>query len=194
MVVEVAFKIKENQEQAEKILKDNGYSLFWHTQTHDLYFTKAKLTPKMTEQQIKYSCIRFRHSAGGCGFDNYKLFDNNAENRFHCDFEKAIDIMAELKENGYIVVFDTYKTDYIYNKNGTKQWHQLQNIKHIGLLDYYYNEDLEDVSEDEQFEILKSDMKKLGFTLEFDLGIDKLRSLLAQKACFSKNQEAPYVK
>ena len=35
-------------------------------------------------------------------------------------------------------------------------------------------------------------MKNLGFELEYEEGVDKLRSLLAQKLCFSKNQNGDY--
>lgn len=39
-----------------------------------------------------------------------------------------------------------------------------------------------------QFTLLSNGMKNLGFELEYEEGVDKLRSLLAQKLCFSKNQ------
>ena len=41
--VEVGFKIKQTQAQAEQILKKDGYELMYSTQTHDLYFTNKKL-------------------------------------------------------------------------------------------------------------------------------------------------------
>ena len=57
-----------------------------------------------------------------------------------------------------------------------------------------YDRDLfnKGLSEDEQFEILKQQMYDLGFHLEYELGIDKLRSLYSKQLKFSKNQIGKY--
>ncbi len=188
--VEVAFKVKQSQQESEELLIKGGYELMFHTQTHDLYFTNKKLSTDMTEQEIKFSCIRFRHSGGGCSFDNYKLFDKNAEDKFRCSLDEAAEIIVKLKQNGFNKVFDTYKTDYVYKKDTA--YHQLQKIRDIGLLDYYYDESIFKFKPEWQFMLLTNGMKNLGFELEYEEGIDKLRSLLAQKACFSKNQNGDY--
>jgi hypothetical protein len=68
--------------------------------------------------------------------------------------------------------------------------HQLQDIKGIGLVDYvYYYEPIgEGLDENKMFDILKEEMEQLGFTLEYELGVDKLRSLYSGKLQFSKSQ------
>ena len=70
----------------------------------------------------------------------------------------------------------------------------MQEIKDIGLVDYVYDRDLTNsgLSEDEQFEVLKQQMYDLGFHLEYELGIDKLRSLYGKQLQFSKNQIGKY--
>ena len=95
-------------------------------------------------------------------------------------------------KEGYDVVFDTEKTDWIYKKG--KCYHQLQEIKDIGLIDYVYNEEIFGLglNENQQFEILKKQMIDLGFHLEYELGVDKLRSLYSKELKFSKNQIGKY--
>ena len=46
--------------------------------------------------------------------------------------------------------------------------------------------------EEKQFEILSKEMEDIGIDLEFKEGVDKLRTLLANKLCFSKNQNGNY--
>ena len=57
--VEVGFKVKQNQEECERILKNNGYELMFNTETHDLYFTNKKLSRRMTEQEINFHVLGF---------------------------------------------------------------------------------------------------------------------------------------
>ena len=188
--VEVGFKIKQSQKECEKLLENSGYEFLYQTETHDIYFTNKELSQNMTEQQLKFNCVRFRHSKGKCGFDNFKLFKSLAQNRFKCTFDEAVDIIVEMKKSGFKIVFDTFKTDCIYKKGNA--YHQLQNIDKIGLLDYFYNEDIFNKSQKEQFETLTQEMLNLGFSLEYEEGVDKLRSLLLGKLCFSKNQNGDY--
>ena len=188
--VEVGFKVKQTQEESKKILENNGFELLFNTETHDLYFTNKELNENMTEQELKFSCVRFRHSHGGCGFDNYHLFNESKPDKFKCSLDEAAEIIVNLNQNGFKKVFDTFKTDFIYKKD--KTYHQLQKINYIGLLDYVYCEDLFQHKPKWQFTLLSNGMKNLGFELEYEEGVDKLRSLLAQKLCFSKNQNGDY--
>lgn len=188
--VEVAFKVKQKQSKCEKLLKKAGYKLFWKAKTHDLYFTDKKLTEDMAEQELKFSCVRIRCSNGGYSVDNYHVFDSTKSNKFKCKKEEAEEIAKELVENGFKQVFDTCKTDFVYLKG--KSAHQLQDIEGIGLLDYFYDEDIFSKTPKEQFEFLKSEMLRLGFELEYEEGVDKLRTLLSKKLCFSKNQNGDY--
>lgn len=183
--VEVGFKIKQTQQQSEELLKKSGYEFMFNTQTHDLYFTNKELTENMTEQELKFSCVRFRHTKGSSRFDNFNLFDTSKPNKFRCELDEAAEIIVKLKQNGFKKVFDTFKTDYIYKK-------ELQNIDTIGLLDYFYNEDIFEHKPEIQFATLCNEMKNLGFELEYEEGIDKLRTLLCKKFCFSKNQNGDY--
>ena len=61
-------------------------------------------------------------------------------------------------------------------------------------MDYVYNEEIFDkgYSEEEQFDLLHHQMTDLGFHLEYDLGIDKLRTLLSGQIQFSTNQIGKY--
>lgn len=188
--VEVAFKVNYNQSKCEKLLEKAGYKLFWKAKTQDLYFTKTELESDMSEQELKFACVRLRNSNGGYSVDNFSLFDKSKPDKFKCDKNKANEIAEMLLEKGYKKAFDTSKTDCIYKKGNS--YHQLQNIKGIGLLDYVYNEDIKDLPEEKQFEILSKEMEDIGIDLEFKEGVDKLRTLLANKLCFSKNQNGNY--
>ena len=130
----------------------------------------------------------------GCSlFENLQLLDKSfPEGKINVDFKTAFSYFDKLFKAGFDVIFDTEKTDWIYQKGNC--WHQLQEIKDIGLVDYVYDRDLfnKGLSEDEQFEILKQQMYDLGFHLEYELGIDKLRSLYSKQLQFSKNQIGKY--
>ena len=188
--VEVAFKVSQKQSKCEKLLKKAGYELFWRAKTRDLYFTKTELSLDMSEQELKFACVRLRNSNGGYSVDNFSVFDKSKPDKFKCDKIKAYEIAEMLLEKGYKKVFDTSKTDYVYKKGNA--YHQLQNIDGIGLLDYAFDEDIKDLPEDEQFIILKKEMEDIGIELEYDKGVDKLRTLLSRKLCFSKNQNGNY--
>ena len=45
--VEVGFKIRQSQKEAESLLKKGGYSLLFNTETHDVYFTNKRITKKI---------------------------------------------------------------------------------------------------------------------------------------------------
>ncbi len=189
--VEAGFKVRESKEEAEKILLDNGFvNTFKTAHTRDVYFGKKVEFDGKSEEEIKRSMVRLR---GFETFENLQLLgDAYPEGKYKADFKTALDICNKLLANGFEVIIDTEKTDWVYKKG--RCWHQLQEIKNIGLVDYVYNEEIFDkgYSEEKQFDLLHTQMTDLGFHLEYDLGIDKLRSLLSGKIQFSTNQIGKY--
>ncbi len=189
--VEAGFKVKESKEESEKILLDNGFvNTFKTAHTRDVYFGKNLEFDGKSEEEIKRSMVRLR---GFETFENLQLFgDEYPEGKYKADFKTALDICNKLLANGFEVIIDTEKTDWVYKKG--RCWHQLQEIKNIGLVDYVYNEEIFDkgYSEQQQFDLLHHQMTDLGFHLEYDLGIDKLRTLLTGQIQFSTNQIGKY--
>ena len=191
--VEAGFKISESKEEAEKILLDNGFvNTFKTAHTRDVYFGKnieIEIEGK-SEEEIKRSMVRLR------GFETFEnlwlLGEEYPEGKYKADFKTALDICNLLLKNGFDVIIDTEKTDWVYKKG--RCWHQLQEIKNIGLVDYVYNEEIFDkgYSEQQQFDLLHAQMTDLGFQLEYDLGIDKLRTLLTGQIQCSTNQIGKY--
>ena len=187
--VEAGFKILQNQYEAEKILLDNGFECTFKTITRDVYFGKDVNFEGKDETQIKRSLIRCRNFEK---LENLKIFDPSLPDRIKVDLKTLSEYILKFYENGYQVVFDTIKTDWIYKKG--QCWHQLQDIKHIGLVDYVYNEEIfgKGLGEQQQFDMLKAHIKQLGLQLEYEYGIDKLRSLYTQQLQFSTNQIGKY--
>lgn len=189
--VEAGFKVKESKEEAEKILLDNGFvNTFKTAHTRDVYFGKDIEINGKSEEEIKRSMVRLR---GFETFENLQLLgDEYPKGKYKADFKTALDICNKLFANGFEVIIDTEKTDWVYKKG--RCWHQLQEIKNIGLVDYVYNEEIFDkgYSEQQQFDLLHHQMTDLGFHLEYDLGIDKLRTLLSGQIQFSTNQIGKY--
>ena len=189
--VEAGFKVKESKEESEKILLDNGFvNTFKTAHTRDVYFGKNLEFDGKSEEESKRSMVRLR---GFETFENLQLFgDEYPEGKYKADFKTALDICNKLLANGFEVIIDTEKTDWVYKKG--RCWHQLQEIKNIGLADYVYNEEIFDkgYSEQQQFDLLHHQMTDLGFHLEYDLGIDKLRTLLTGQIQFSTNQIGKY--
>ena len=189
--VEAGFKVKESKEKAEKILLDNGFvNTFKTAHTRAVYFGKNLKIDGKSEEEIKRSMVRLR---GFETFENLQLLgDEYPEGKYKADFKTALDICNKLLANGFEVIIDTEKTDWVYKKG--RCWHQLQEIKNIGLVDYVYNEEIFDkgYTEEEQFDLLHTQMTDLGFHLEYDLGIDKLRTLLTGQIQFSTNQIGKY--
>ena len=189
--VEAGFKVRESKEEAEKILLDNGFvNTFKTAHTRDVYFGKDVEFEGKSEEEIKRSMVRLR---GFETFENLQLLgDKYPEGKYKTDFKTALDICNKLLANGFEVIIDTEKTDWVYKKG--RCWHQLQEIKNIGLVDYVYNEEIFDkgYSEQQQFDLLHTQMTDLGFHLEYDLGIDKLRTLLTGQIQFSTNQIGKY--
>lgn len=185
--IEVGFKIKEDKLEAEKILLNDGFiNTFKTAHTRDIYFGKNNDFDDKSEKEIKDSLVRLR---GSTLFENLKLLDENIpDGKINVDFTTAVSYFNRLFKAGYKVVFDTEKTDWIYKKG--KYIHQLQDIKGIGLVDYVYFCEPEsgELNEDKLFSKLKEEMNRLGFTLEYELGVDKLKSLHKGKLQFSKSQ------
>lgn len=189
--VEAGFKVRESKEEAEKILLNNGFvNTFKTAHTRDVYFGKNIEIEGKSEEEIKRSMVRLR---GFETFENLQLLgDEYPEGKYKADFKTALDICNLLLKNGFDVIIDTEKTDWVYKKG--RCWHQLQEIKDIGLVDYVYNEEIFDkgYSEQQQFDLLHTQMTDLGFHLEYNLGIDKLRTLLTGQMQFSTNQIGKY--
>lgn len=189
--VEAGFKIKQSKEEAEKILLEAGFVCTFKTaHTRDIYFGKDVDFTDKTETEVKRSLIRLR---GVSLFENLQLLDESfPSDKFYVDFITAHSIVCQIFDAGYDVVLDTEKTDWVYQKGGC--CHQLQEIKGIGLVDYVYSKDVfgKGYSEEEQFTLLRNQMKDLGFTLEYPLGIDKLRTLILGEIKFSTNQIGLY--
>ena len=187
--VEAGFKILQNKFEAEKILLANGFKSTFKTITRDVYFGKNVNLEGKDETQIKRSLIRCRNFEK---LENLKLFDPDMPDKIKVDFKTLAEYFLKFFEQGYEVVFDTIKTDWIYQKG--ECWHQLQDIKHIGLVDYVYNTEIfgKGFSEQQQFDLLKKHMKELGLNLEYEYGIDKLRTLYTQELQFSTNQIGKY--
>ena len=187
--VEAGFKIVESKEEAEQILLKNGFVNTYKTHTRDIYFGKDVDLSSKNEEEIKNSLIRLRNFER---FENMKLFDKNLPDILNVDFKTMLDYVNELLSKGYDVVFDTKKSDWIYKKG--ECYHQLQEIEDVGLLDYVYNREIfgKDLNADEQFQELTRQMQALGFHLEYDQGVDKLRSLYNKKLMFSNNQIGLY--
>ena len=173
------------------MILDNGFvNTFKTAHTRDVYFEKSLEFDGKSEEEIKRSMVRLR---GFETFENLQLLGGEyPEGKYKADFKTALAICNKLLANSFEVIIDTEKTDWVYKKG--KCWHQLQEIKNIGLVDYVYNEEIFDkgYTEEEQFDLLHTQMTDLGFHLEYDLGIDKLRTLLSGQIQFSTNQIGKY--
>ena len=186
--IEVGFKIKQNQIEGEQILLNQGFEVKFKTKTKDMYLGTNVNFEGKDEETVKQSLIRFRNFDK---IENLKVLDESLPDRISVDKRTRKSYLKKLKNAGFKVIFKTRKEDWVYVKDGV--WHQLQNIKDIGLLDYVYMNNLSDnLSEQELFEIAKQHILNLGFELEFELGVDKLRSLYYKKYMFSTNQIGLY--
>ena len=204
IVVEIGMLLDKDVEYYNKIIEKAGGKNVFNCETHDLYWTNKSHDEleKMTENQIKKACIRFRLSSGFGGtcfdgdfnikngnFDNFKIFDSAKEDRFSCDMKKFKKIQEKMESKGWYLIFDTFKVDYQYVIGDMKSRIQLQEIDNIGLVLYYDNPDYYDMSEENQREMLLKELNDYGFNFDKDeMGIDKLRTLLIGTSQFSLNQ------
>ncbi len=202
-IVEVGLLLDKDIEHYDKIVTKAGGENVFNCETHDLYWTNKKFDElkEMTENQIKMSCVRLRICNGFGGscfngdfglsasFQNFKIYDSNAEDSFSCDVEKFKKIQEEMESNGWYMVIDTFKVDYQYKIGDMQSRLQFQEIDRIGLLLYYDNPEYYDFTPERQWDALLDELNSYGFEFEKEQeGIDKLRTLLLGYTCTSKNQ------
>ena len=203
-IVEVGMLLDKDIEYYNKIIEKAGGQNVYNCETHDLYFTNKSHDDleKMTENQIKKACVRFRLSSGFGGtcfngdfaikngnFDNFQIFDSTKEDRFSCDMKTFKKIQEKMEKQGWFLIFDTFKVDYQYVIADMKSRIQLQEIDNIGLVLYYDNPDYYEMSVENQREMLLKELNDYGFSFDKnELGIDKLRTLLTGTSKFSLNQ------
>ncbi len=205
-IVEVGMLLSKDIEFYNDLISKKGAENVFNCETHDIYFTNKthQELENMTENQIKRACVRFRMVSAFGGtcfngdfdlhmqFDNFKIFDNAAEDRFKVkDMNLFKEIQAKLEENGWEIMFDTFKVDYQYKIGDMQSRLQFQEIDNIGMVLYYDNPEYYEMSEENQREMLLKELNGYGFNFDKDeLGIDKLRTLLVGHSQFSKNQNA----
>ncbi len=186
LIVEVGFKLEKDLEYYDNLLKINGLENDFNCETHDIYYAKDNLD-ELTENEIKQKCIRLR----SVNKKGYKV-ENNLLEFLNVDFineNELFDFENNLKENGYLKVFDTKKKDHHYYKDGMNTKVQLQEIDGIGLLVYLDNSNYYELPLEDQRNKLIDDLNSYGFDFKYtDLGLDKLRTLLYREEKYSKNQ------
>jgi len=189
--VEIGMLCKENLNFYINMLEKKGIPLELDLITRDIYYTNKKIDElkELEESEIKHSCIRIRCTRrSNSNFDTFKI--QNYDKLSHI-LKKNLYKMNELdkinkilEKNGYAKIIDTIKTDYQY-LNGRLQ---LQYIDDVGMIVFLYNPKYYYFDDNIQFDLLKKDLTELGFKFVYPLGIDRLRTKLNNKLCFSKNQ------
>lgn len=186
LIVEVGFKLDNDLEYYDNLLKANGLKNDFNCETHDIYYTKNDLNG-LTENEMKQKCIRLRQVNFKEGYkveNKLDLLKNEFinENELH-DFEK------KLKDIGYLKIFDTKKKDHHYYKEGINSKVQLQEIEDIGLIVYLDNSNYYELPLEKQRNKLIDELNSYGFNFKYtDLGLDKLRTLYYHEEKYSKNQ------
>lgn len=204
-IVELGLLLDKDIEYYNEIMQKAGGENVFNCETHDMYWTNKKHAEleKMTENQIKKSCVRFRMCSkfgGTCfdgdfnmsfSFDNFNIYDSLADDRFSCDMEEFKKIQEEMEANGWYLIFDTFKVDYQYKIGDMQSRLQFQEIDRIGMVLYYDNPEYYDFTPERQKDALLDELNSYGFNFDKDVqGIDKLRTLLTGQNCFSDNQNA----
>ena len=204
-IVELGLLLDKDIEYYNKIMEKAGGENVFNCETHDLYWTNKKHSEleKMTENQIKKSCVRFRMTSKfggtcfdgdfsmGLSFDNFKIYDELADDRFSCDMEEFKKIQEEMEANGWYLIFDTFKVDYQYKIGNMESRIQFQEIDRIGMVLYYDNPEYYEFSPERQKDAILDELNSYGFNFDKDVqGVDKLRTLLTGQTCFSDNQNA----
>ena len=203
VVVEVGMLLDGDVEHYNKIIEKSGGVNVFNCETHDLYWTNKSYEEleKMTENEIKMSCVRFRMTSGFGGtcfsgdfglkmsFQNFKIYDKSKEDNFSCTMDEFKKLQEKMESKGWNLIFDTFKVDYQYRIGDMKSAIQLQEIDNIGLVLYYDNPEYYEMNEQNQREMLLKELNDYGFNFDKDeLGIDKLRTLLTGTSQFSLNQ------
>lgn len=180
MICEVAIKLDKDLNYYENMLNKIGMQKVFSCQTHDQYWTNVDLN-NLSEEEIKNRCVRYRIVDNAVGeFQNYQIFDVKSDHRFKC--ENSEHYIGLLESSGWKRVFDTFKSDYHYAKEGMTSRIQLQEIKDIGLVLYYDNPDYYHMSLNEQRKRLIDELNSYGFTFDYDIkDLEKLNTLLTLK-------------
>lgn len=187
-IVEVGIKLDKKLEYYDKVLRENGLVNDFHVKTHDIYYTNKSLDG-LTEKGMKDACIRLRCCNNGDYDIQNKLSKWIIKNKVKTN--KLNKFEKKLEKLGYKKIFDTFKEDYHYYKDGMTSKVQLQQVKDIGLLVYFDNKAYYDLKEEEQRKKLIDELNSYGFTLKYsDLDLDKLRTLYYKKEMYSKNQNS----
>ena len=202
-IVEVGMLLDKDIEYYNEVVTKAGAVNVFNCETHDLYWTNKSFAEleKMTENQIKKSCVRLRmvNAFGGTCFngdfsmginiDNFKAFNSAKEDRFKVSMDEFKKIQEEMESKGWYLVFDTFKVDYQYKIGDMQSALQFQEIDKIGMVLYYDNPEYYDFEPKRQREALIDELNSYGFEFKYeDLGIDKLKTLLVGESCFSENQ------
>jgi len=184
VVLEVGFKLDNDFEYYDKLLKDNGLINDFNCITHDIYYTNVSLDG-LTENEMKNKCIRLRNVNNS---STYKIQNYPFNNKKDC-VRNVKFFEWKLKKRGYKKVFDTTKKDHHYYKEGMHSKVQLQEIDDIGLIVYFDNKDYYKLPFDEQRKKLIDELNSYGFIIKYEiLGLDKLRTLYYKKEMYSLNQ------
>ena len=115
--VEVAFKVKQKQRKCERLLKKAGFKLFHKATTHDIYFTDRTLTEDMSEQELKFACVRIRCSNGGYRVHNYNIYDPTAKDEFRCTKEEAERLITFTNNSGPLFILGTVGITLFYDSS-----------------------------------------------------------------------------
>ena len=95
-----------------------------------------------------------------------------------------------MEELDFKLVFDTIKQDFHYAKSNMESRVQLQQIKDIGLVLYYDNEQYYNLPYNKQRKALIDELNSYGFEFsEKTPDLNKLESLRDKKLSFHLNQE-----
>ena len=202
-IVEIGFLLENNLDFYENILEKSGADKVFECETHDRYWTNKNYDEliNLTENQIKKSCVRLRECSSydsvhcvqsnpSFHFDNCKIFDKNLKDIIKLQDNSEIkNYISKLEENGWYLIFDTFKRDYHYATSEMKSRIQLQEIDDIGLVLYYDNPDYYKMPENLQRESIIDELNGYGFNFNYnEQDIDKLRTRLTGQTCFSLNQ------
>ena len=185
MEVELGFKLKNDFNYYDNLLKDNGFINYNTVITHDIYYTNRDLKD-LSENEMKNACIRLR----SVDDSDYKI-QNNLLSEIKDSFvlkDNINSFESLVSKYGYKKIFDTTKKDYHYSKNGMNSIIQIQDIDDIGLMLYYDNNNYFEYDVDIQRKMLIDELNSYGFDFNYDvLCLDKLRSLFYRKEMYSKN-------
>ena len=185
MEVEVGFKLKNDFNYYDNLLKDHGLLNDKVVITHDIYYTNKDLD-NLSENDIKNACIRLRSVD-----DSDYLIQNNLISDIKDNFvlkDNLNSFESIIFKYGYKKIFDTKKKDYHYYKDGMNSKIQIQDIDDIGLMLYYDNSNYYEFDIDVQRRMLIDELNSYGFDFDYnELCLDKLRTLFYKKEMYSKN-------